>query len=354
MGVLSPPLTMRCKWYRKGPNSYQVYLHWQGRAYYRSHYDHRFKLINEEMARRLADAINQDIDLKGPGFDPRQWFETKGFLFKEYANRWLAENQDRYAPSVVRDVVRMVSSFVAYFGEMDIRSIRAGNIADYLKTLSRLSPKTQKNYLIQLHKIFSDALKREDIARIPGFPSIIVPEPETRWLSEAEQDRVFEKIPEEHRPIFWFLRIYACRPAEARALMWDMVSFEKGIIVVRRSFSGGQLREHTKAREIRYLPMIEPITSILREIRGISGFVFRRPNGRPYGADMGKIWNRACEAAGVERICLYQGTRHSRATQLARDGKSLRGIRDLLGHASQRTTDRYEKAAAEGIRKLLE
>jgi integrase len=349
-----PSISMKARWYQKGPNRYQVYLHWQGKPYYRSHYDHRFKLDDEIKARRLADSINQDIDAKGPGFDPRQWFEVKGFNFRIWADQWLREHQLGYAPSVRRDVGRMVASFQVYFGEMDIRSIRAGSIEDYLKTLSRLSIKTQKNYLIQLHKLFSDAYNREDIARIPGFPRLQVPEPETRWLTEEDQNRIFEKIPEHHRPIFWFLRLYACRPAEARALKWDMVHWEKQIIVIKRGFSGIELKEYTKAREIRYLPFIGTIEKTLRGIRAFTGFVFRQPNGRPYGADLGKIWNKACDDAGINRIWLYQGTRHSRATQLAIAGKSLKGIRDLLGHSSQKTADRYEKAAAEGIKKLLE
>ena len=351
----SPQISMKARAYEKGPGRFQVYLHWEGRAYWRSHYDHRLKLVSETLARRLADAINSDIDEKGAGFNPLRWFNTQALGFRVYADKWLIDHQDGYAPSVRRDVGRMVAAAQEYFGDIDIRSIRHGAIEDYLKQLpGHLSPKTKQNYLVILHKIFSDAHRREEIDRIPGFPRVQVPEPETKWLTEEEQDRVFARIPPRHLPIFIFLRTYACRPAEARALQWDMVSFEKKAIVIKRSFSGRVLREYTKAREIRYLPFVGPIEDFLRSIRGISGFVFRQPNGNPYGPDMGKIWNRACDEAGVERIWLYQGTRHSRATQLARDGKNLRAIRDLLGHASQRTTDRYEKAAAENIKKLLE
>ena len=352
--VQPPQITMKARVYQRGPNRFAVYLSWRGKPYWRTYYDHRFKLINRELADRLAGSINQDIDTKGKGFDPRQWFESKGFAFRSYADQWLKDHQNGYAPSVRRDVGRMVAAAQIYFEGMDIRSIRKGNIEDLIKQLpERFSPKTKKNYLITLHKVFSDALDREDIARIPGFPRIIVPEAETKWMSEADQEKVFEKIPAHDRPIFEFLAWSACRPGEARAMMWDMVDFEKGYLVIKRAFSGGILREYTKTYGIRYLPILEPMASILRGIRGIAGFVFRNRAGRPYQADISKIWNKACDDAGVQRIWLYQGTRHSRATQLIIAGKSPKLVRDLLGHSSQRTTDRYEKVAMEGMKTLL-
>ncbi len=345
---------MKARFYQRGPSRFVVYLSWQGKKFWRSHYDHRFKLINEELARRLTDSINNDIDTKGKGFDPRQWFESKGFAFRPYADQWLKDHQAGYAPSVRRHVGRMVEAAQVYFEGMDIRAIRKGNIEDYLKQLpEHFSLKTRKNYLITLHKVFADALNREDIPRIPGFPKVQVPEPETKWMSEENQEKVLAKIPAHDRPIFEFLAWSACRPGEARALMWDMVDFEKGFIVIKRAFSGIVLREHTKTYGIRYLPLMEPMLSILRGIRGISGFVFRNHHGRHYQVGMSTIWNTACDEAGVDRVWMYQGTRHSRATQLIIAGKSPKLVRDLLGHSSQRTTDRYEKVAMEGMRSLF-
>ena len=349
-----PFIVMKVRFYQRAPNRYLVYLSWKGKKYWRSHYDHRFKLINADLARRLTESINNDIDTKGKGFDPRQWFESKGFAFRAYADQWLKDYQAGYAPSVRRDVGRMVAGAQTYFEGMDIRAIRSGNIEDFLKQLpAHLSPKTRKNYLITLHKIFSDALRREDILRIPAFPRIMVPEPETKWMSEVDQEKVFEKIPAPDRPIFEFLKWSACRPGEARAMMWDMVDFEKGYVVIKRAFSAGALQEYTKTYGIRYLPLMEPMASILKGIRGIAGFVFRNRAGRPYQADISKIWNKACDDSGVNRIWLYQGTRHSRATQLIIAGKSPKLVRDLLGLSSQRTTDRYEKVAMEGMKTLF-
>lgn len=350
-----PLPVMKARVYQRGPSRYLVYLSWQGKKYFRSYYDHRFKLITPELAHRLAESINQDIDAKGKGFDPRQWFACSGFIFQAYADQWLKDHQAGYAPSVRRDVVRMVAAAQAYFDNLDIRAVRSGHLEDYLKQLpDHLSLKTKQNYLITLHKIFSDAYRREDILRIPGFPRLTVPEPETRWITADWQDRIIKAIPARDRPIFLFIRTYGVRPGEARALMWDCVDFETGWITIRRTFSATILQETTKTKRIRSLPIVEAIGPLLRSLRGISGFVFRNAFGRPYGADLSKLWNAARLKAGAPSVTLYQGTRHSFGHQKLSDGHSLDLIRDIFGHASIKTTRRYAAANMEAKKRVIE
>lgn len=346
---------MKARYYTRGPNRFVVYLSWKGKKYWRSHYDHRFKLINEELAKRLTDSINNDIDTKGPGFDPRQWFESKGMGFRAYTDQWLKDHQMGYAPSCRHNIGHMVEVFQGYFKDQDIRGIRAGNIEDFLKTLpAHLSPKSKRNYLIALHKIFADAFNREEISRIPGFPRISVPEPETKWLSRDWQDRIIEAIRERDRPIFIFIRTYGVRPGEARALQWDCVNFEEGSITIKRTFSGGVLQETTKTKTIRILPIVDAVEPILRTLRGISGFVFRNEAGRPYKANLTKKWNEARDRIGAPAVNMYQGTRHSFGVQKLSEGYSLDIIRDIFGHTNTRTTRRYAQADMTSKRRVIE
>jgi integrase len=352
---------MRAKYYQRKDRSdrWIVSLYWKGKRYYRTFYDHIEPISSERLALRIAEQINGDLEnclKESIPFEPRKWFApsiAEG-AFKNYAEKWLT-GQTHYAPSHIRDVNRHIYAAIEFFKLTPIREIRAGHIEDFAKGLpDHLSDKTRKNYLITLHKLFSDAYRREDIPKIPPFPVVSIPEPETRWLTIEDQDRVFEKLPKHDLPIFWFMRIYACRPGEARALQWDCIDFEKGVVILKRTFSANVLREQTKARNIRYLPLVEPVLSILREIRGISGFVFRNQSGRYYQADIGKIWNRACDEAGVNRVCLYQGTRHSWASQKASAGESLRIIGRVLGHSKPEITERYAKISMDGLKGILE
>jgi integrase len=348
---------MKAKYYRRSDNSgrWTVILYWKGKRYYRGYYDLREPLSSERLAHRIAEQINGDIEEKGKAFDPRRWFQPAGseMAFKNYAEKWLGR-QKHYAPSVIRDVHRYIQMAIDHFGLVDIREIRAAGVEDFAESLpAHLSSKTRKNILTVLRKLFSDAYRREDILRIPPFPVVSVPVPEVKWTTREWQDKIIDAIPERDRPIFVFCQTYGTRPGEARALQWDCVDFEKGIITIRRSFSGLVLRDQTKTNMTRYLPIIEPVESILRSLRGIGGFVFRNSIGNPYSPDMSRVWREARDRVGAPEVNLYQGTRHSLASQKVSEGHGLDRIRDLLGHTTTQTTRRYARTSVEGMRGLL-
>lgn len=353
-------MAVNAKVYQAKTGKFYVQLYWKGRQYRRFHYDGDWpSMPYKDMADRIASAINADIDQKKRArrsFDPRQWFKTPGyeFQFSLYAEKWLLKNKENYAPSVKRDVERYVNLAIDHFQKMDMREIRKLDIVDFTETLP-FAPKTIKNVLAVLHKMFTDAYDNEMIVRVPGWPKIEVPDPEIKWLTREWQDRIIEAIPERDRPIFIFLRTWGCRPGEARALMWDCVDFDKEQITIRRAFSGAgcnHLQEYTKTKRIRYLPFTQEISQIFKEIRGIGGFVFRNHEGRPYTADLSRIWNEARDSVEAPKVTLYQGTRHSFATQNI-DKLDLVSI--ALGHTNANTTrKKYQGLNIEKIRGLVE
>jgi integrase len=351
-------MAQNAKVYQRGQWAY-VQLYWKGEQWRRSYYDERVRHMDRSVADRLCAAINADLDRRGKAFDPRQWFPVVSyrFQFSVYASEWLGRNTSRYAPSTNRDVSRCVQLAIECFGKTDIREIRMGEIEDWAKALpASWSPKTRKNALGILHKVFADAYRREDIPRVPGFPTVEVAEPEVKWIEREVQDAIIGKIPEEDRPIFLFMQTYGCRPGEARALQWDCVDFDKDIVAIRRTFSGcgtNHLQEYTKTRRVRYFPITDNIRDSLLPIRGIGGFVYRNTSGRPYTADLSRIWNEAQAAAEIpkkRRVTLYQGTRHSFATQHL---DQLDLVRIILGHTQVSMTKKYEGINVGKLKKIL-
>jgi integrase len=57
-------------------------------------------------------------------------------------------------------------------------------------------------------------------------------------------------------------------------------------------------------------------------------------------------WLRGCEAAGAPRIPLYEGTKHSGATDMLARTKDRAAVRDYLGHTDARSTDKYAKVTS--------
>lgn len=336
---------------------FYIQLYWKGVRYWRGHYDDQFnKMQHRDMADRIAHAINADIEKKKAAFDPRQWFKTPGyeFQFDLYTDKWLAENQLRYAPAGRTQVGLYCRTFTAYLQKTDLREIRKHDLKELLKTFPPTwGPKTSKNALGLLHKILTDAKDDELLEKLPGFPDIQVPEPEVKWITREWQDKIIGAIPERDRPIFIFIATWGVRPGEARALMWDCVDFEKEVITIRRTFSGtgcNHLQEYTKTKRVRLLPFTEDLATIFKRLRGIGGFVFRNSYGRPYTASLSRMWGEATNRIGAPKISLYNGTRHSFATQHL---DKLDIVRQVLGHTRSDMTRRYQGINLEKIRKLV-
>jgi len=109
------------------------------------------------------------------------------------------------------------------------------------------------------------------------------------------------------------------------------------------------LQEYTKTKRIRMLPFTEGLASVLKRIRGISGFVFRNSHGRPYTADLSRMWREATIRVGAPKVTLYQGTRHSFATQHL---DNLDIVRQVLGHTRSDMTRKYQGLNMDKIREL--
>jgi integrase len=244
--------------------------------------------------------------------------------------------------------------FADFFGEADLREIRRHQIELFLEQgiPGPWAPKTKKEVLGLLHKLFHDASDLEMVDRIPGWPKVQVQEPEVKWLTAEWQEKVIAEIAERDRPIFQFMCAWGVRPGEARALQWEDVDFEKETITIRRTFSGAgcnHLQAYTKTRRVRTLPITTTLAPIFKRLRGIGGFVFRNSHGRPYTADLSRLWREAADKCGAPRVNLYQGTRHSFATQHL---DQLFLVSKALGHTTTQMTKRYEGQNVEKLKQL--
>jgi integrase/recombinase XerD len=149
-------------------------------------------------------------------------------------------------------------------------------------------------------------------------------------------------IPVEHKPVIEFLIETGLRPAEVRALKWGVV--EEDHIQIRAGFSNGIFREITKTKNQWPVPMLNRVKAILNRVpRSLrTDFIFCYGNGNPYGEKkLRRLWHTACKKAGVDKITLYQGTRHSFATQSFISKIPLEYIGSMMGHVNTETTRKY-------------
>lgn len=68
---------------------------------------------------------------------------------------------------------------------------------------------------------------------------------------------------------------------------------------------------------------------------------------------LGRVWSRALEAAVLPHVSLYEGTKHSMATDAIRRGVPERALQRFLGHASVQSTRRYARLADNALIEVL-
>jgi integrase len=313
-----------------------------------------------EQARRYLDRMRTEIDEKKFDLTDYVAHQLKPLRFSNWSKIWLEKKSKeaelgRKAPAYIKTLNVYVKKFQDFFGETDIREINAKRIEEFYLSLVS-SPKYTWNIMSALHKMLNDAMRWDDISNLPAFPSFEIPEPEIRTIDLDDQDRIITAIPNQMDRVFiLFTAREMIRPSETRALQWDDVDLKHDRITIRRHFSLNEIRPATKAKQIKILPLDGEVKKSLQSLpRHISSpFVFWKGKvGKPFAESWArKLWKRTSLTLGIN-ISLYQGTRHSSATE-AVNRVGVDAIQEFLHHTNRAMTKRYAKVNPDGMRKVL-
>ena len=283
-----------------------------------------------------------------------------------FIDGWLEGLPGTVSPATLKGYRSYVKNHIGpYFkkrNNLTLADIQLDTIKDLMRSLKNtkrepLSPKMKLNVISCLHVILDEAWRSRRIVAMPAFPranEYQLEEPVIKWLPEDRQLSILEKIPQEHQPIFYFLKYHLRRPAEAIALHkedFDGVSFR-----IHRSISARQLTGKTKTGEIHNIPCHPDFRELLdiekdKQIRHgliFSPFMFVNPMARRQGKrytneSLNIIWKAACKEAG-EDIDLYSGLKHSSCSQYINErGLSESELQVITDHARLESVRRYAK-----------
>jgi integrase len=311
-----------------------------------------------EHAYRVLTKIRTEID-EGT-YDVTRYVaeKLKPLRFKLWSKSWLQRRKievekGQKSPSYLKAVKVYVTKYQLFFVDTDIRDIGTKKVDDFRLALNG-SPKYVFNIMSCLHKMLSDALDWGDIKQMPKFPKIEVPEPDIKTIDLDQQDAIINAIPDQmDRAFILFTAREMIRPSETRALWWEDLDLKHDRVTIRRHFSLNELRLTTKSKNIKILPLDGEVKEILKSLpRHItSPFVFHK-KGKAFGESWArKLWKRVSLQMGID-IPLYQGTRHSTATEAVnRVGMDM--VQEFLGHTRTNTTRRYAKVNVNGLKKVL-
>ena len=200
--------------------------------------------------------------------------------------------------------------------------------------------------LIMLRFIFNLALRWE----VPGVkdnPTKNIPlMPENnkkeRYLSQDEARQLYAAVCQSDNPMLKFivpmLILTGARKREVLDARWDDFDLERRLWRIPT----------TKLGKPRHVPISDGVLSLLGSVPRSTEHVFANPKtGKPYVAIFCS-WNTARKQARLPEVRVHD-LRHSFASLLINNGRSLYEVQKILGHTQVKTTQRYAHLAPQTL-----
>ncbi len=336
---------------------------------------HGIPITDARTARRLLEHIRGKVAEGRPlesvlaEYMPEK---SKPNLVPVWVERWLARKRhecdgESISPTYLKELERYASAqgYFGFFRGISIHEVTFGVLEDWETWLSRrgLSPKTRRNILGAFRTFLAWLKKRGEIREVPEFPWPRAAEYEPRILSIEDLDRVLDAIPSVERGIFLALAHLGLRPGEARALDVADYDFGTGWLRIDKAMKGTNLNapiRGTKTGKGKRLPVgatvaqwIEGNVDTASRLMRVPLFTNPRAGTRWSHWALTDAWKRATEAVGVAGVKLYEGTKHTMATDAVRRGVGERQLQAFLGHKDARSTRRYARLGDEALISVL-
>lgn len=145
------------------------------------------------------------------------------------------------------------------------------------------------------------------------------------------------------KPLFVLALYTGLRRSDLRLLKWTSVDLSAGIIRL-------VMRKTKRAVLLPIVPRVRDALDTCRKRTVMSEYVLLTPEGKPYSESTIKRYFTTAKAiAGINRRFRFHDQRHTFASTLASKGINSFTLRDLLGHTSTRTTERYARPSIETL-----
>ncbi len=339
-----------------------IEIYWKGEK----HRFFRYKQDGEtfDYQRASMQLAEMNIAIKNKKFNPNDWTEQaiNKHAFPHQVERWLAmKAEEMEANELAPETLRVYKSyaknyFLPFFSKYDVKEIGFEQLEAFKDSLRKIRGiKTRRNILNGLHAFFNWMRRKGIVKELPTWPEITGDNSKVRGTIDYEtQLKALQNVPEAHRdPIEMGIET-GLRPGETTALKIGDIDFANRQALIQRTFSGSILRETTKGKNKRWIPLSDRAFEIVvknSRDKLPSAFVFINPKtGRHYIPEyLNLIWRKY---SGVE-MDYYSASRHSFCTQIVESGANIFDAKDLMRHTDIRTTQRYYHASGKRLREIV-
>jgi len=337
-----------------------ISLYFKGRRY-RFSRNKRGKVIKDINEARDLHA-EMRLAINNGSFDPFEYTKTRinERKFRHQADEWLVQKIEEYeagelSPETIKNYRGYVKHYFQSLDDYDVREIDYPTLENFKDALPKtLKVKTRRNILNALYGIFMRMHRKGFIKVFPAWPEIKGDDSFVRSaLTYDEQIGGLSKIPDkDDREIIEFGFETGLRPGETCALMVMDVDVINRQIIVRRTWSGKELRETTKGLNKLWMSLSDRAWDIVKpKLRDALPKAFLFVNPRTGGAYRQKVLNRIWKAfSGYANMDHYSASRHSFCTQLVHDGLGELEAQVAMRHKGLQSTQKYFHPQRERMR----
>jgi len=265
----------------------------------------------------------------------------------ERFRNWLESR--RFPDTTVRTYTSMMGAFLKFVAPREASECNAEDLVrmvnDYI--LPNGLSYSYQNQLISAVKKFYREIRNNVID--PGeFTRPRVRHRLPNVLSKEEVRKILSApVNEKHRVLLSV--IYGCGLRRNEAIMLEKEDIDRDRLLLSVRQAKG-----FKDRIVPISPkLVGMIDSYLERYKPTTYIFEGQRHGYPYSAtSVEKIFEVACNIAGIRKKITLHGLRHSYATHLLEAGTDLRYIQELLGHKSSKTTEIYTHVTEKSIQKI--
>ena len=330
-----------------------------GKTYYLRYRDQRGRIRQQKLgdvrdislaqAKKVANKLRAQIAM---GIDPaeerlaRRSAPTLGQFVEEQYLPYVKT----YKRSWATDVSVLKNHLLPRFGKRYMDEITRQDIVKMLSdtTASGAAPGSVNRLVIMMRFMYNLA-ERWEVPGVKGNPTKGVPllkenNQRDRYLSVDEARRLYEAVCESDNPMLKFIApmliLTGARKREVLDAQWQDFDLERRLWKIPLAKSG----------QARHIPLSDGAMAVLRDLPQLPGctYPFANPATRKPYASLFRSWNTARHKAGLPDVRIHD-LRHSFASLLINQGRSLYEVQRLLGHTQVKTTQRYAHLSTETL-----
>jgi integrase len=337
------------------------------------------KWTNREIVtKEQADAALGDVRaaIRSRTFDPKglRPDAPTGLTFRAFSKIFLDRHVAPRLKSADTITYRM-GKLNAHFGDRLLTDIKTADIEDFLATLAQpvklgpthKTPRARGNGTINRYRstlvtMFNFAVRRDYLMATPFskgttpttlIPQLAEPDKRDRRLSPAQEQQLLQAATAPFLKLLITTALYSgMRRGEMLALTWADLKARPGWIRLRK--------DTTKSAKTRWVPVHPNVQAVFEFLKLDANGDDKPDAGAVFSNEVGEAiqsfrtaWTGALRRANITNF-RWHDLRHEFASRLAENGVPLVQVKDLLGHASIVTTERYVTTQPERLQTAMQ